>query len=186
MDPRFLPHNAHLEGLVSLLERDPQLRGLRGMPLVHRPALLSLLPRGVPGIYTLGGGRQIGKTTLIKLWMAELLREGVPPGQIAFFTGELIDDHHVLVRLATECLTERQGPGPGYLMLDEVTYIREWDRGVKYLADAGLLEDTILVLTGSDLTFLREARVRLPGRRGSAGVTDFHLYPLSFREMLEL
>lgn len=171
---------------LSVSRPDPQLRVLNALPLVHRPALLARLPRDVPGIYTVGGGRQIGKTTLLKLWMAELLREGVAPPQIAFFTGELIDHHHALVRLVSDHLGHRPGTGPRYLILDEVTYIREWDRAVKYLADAGLLEDTVLVLTGSDLAFLREMRMRLPGRRGPADVSDFHLYPLSFREVLEL
>lgn len=186
MDPRFLPHNSHLDGLVAFHERDPQLRTLRGLPLVYRPPLLKKLPRDLPGIYTVGGGRQIGKSTLLKLWMADLLRDGVAPSRIAFLTGELVDDHHALVRLVSEHLAETQGPGFSYLILDEVTYIREWDRGVKYLADAGLLEDTVLVLTGSDLSFLQEMRVRLPGRRGQADVADFHLYPLSFGEMVGL
>ena len=42
--------------------------------------------------------------------------------------------------------------------MDEVTYIWDWDRGVKYLADAGLLDDVVLVLTGSDSVVIREAR----------------------------
>lgn len=186
MDPRFLPHNSHLDGLAAFEERDPQLRILSGLPLVHRPQLLEELPRDVPGIYTVGGGRQIGKSTLLKLWMRELLRDGIDPTSIAFFTGELIDDHHALIRLLTEHLDERPAAVPRFVILDEVTYIHEWDRGVKYLADAGILEDTVLIVTGSDLTFLREAHMRLPGRRGPADVADFHLYPLSFREMLEL
>jgi hypothetical protein len=78
-------------------------------------------------------------------------------------------------------------PGPlQFVLLDEVTYIRDWDRAVKYLADAGLLERAVLLLTGFDLSFLKDARSALPGRRGAADVTDFHLYPLSFREATAL
>jgi len=66
--------------------------------------------------------------------------------------------------------------------LDEVTYIKDWDKAVKFAADAGLLEDTFLMLTGSDLSLIQEARMRFPGRRGSASIINFHLYPLSFRE----
>jgi predicted AAA+ superfamily ATPase len=54
------------------------------------------------------------------------------------------------------------------------------------LADAGLLEQTVLILTGSDFVFIRDATMRLPGRRGGADVADFHLYPLSFFEVLKL
>ena len=73
-----------------------------------------------------------------------------------------------------------------YLVLDEVSYIDAWDRGVKYLVDAGLLENTCLILTGSDLLLVQEARLRLPGRRGTADRVDFHLHPLSFAETLAL
>jgi len=73
-----------------------------------------------------------------------------------------------------------------YLIVDEVTYIKDWDKGVKYLADAGSLENVVLMLTGSDLIIIREARMRFAGRRGMSGTVDFHLYPLSFRECVKL
>ena len=79
MDPRFAVHNAHREAPSRFAELDPHLRRLRGLPLVHENALLDRLPRDEPGIYTLGGARQVGKTTLVKQWMARLLARGVPP-----------------------------------------------------------------------------------------------------------
>lgn len=185
MDPRFGPHNTHRQEPSRFAELDPQLRRLARAPRIWRPPLLDRLPREVPGIYTLGGGRQVGKTTLLKQWMHALLADGVAPERIAFVTGELIDDHHGLVAILQEL-----GPAPGapltYLLVDEVTYIRDWDQGIKYLADAGLLDDVVLVLTGSDLAVIREARARLPGRRGVADVVDFHLHPLSFGATLRL
>jgi predicted AAA+ superfamily ATPase len=186
MDIRFFPHNTHLEDPGSFVERDPHLRQLGQQLLVHRSHLLDKLPRHHPGIYTVGGGRQIGKTTLMKQWMAELLESGVAPKRIAYLTGELIDDHHSLVRLLTETLNEMASTDVSYLLLDEVTYIRGWDKGVKYLADAGVLENVVMFLTGSDLAIIKEARMRFPGRRGTAGTVDFHLYPLSFLETVRL
>ena len=61
-------------------------------------------------------------------------------------------------------------------MLDEITYIRDWDKVIKYAADSGLLERTILMLTGSDALLIQEARMRFPGRRGKSSIVDFHLY----------
>lgn len=187
MDIRFAPHNTHLENPGSFIKRDPHLRQLRQQLLVHRSHLLDQLPRHEPGIYTVGGGRQIGKTTLMKQWMAELIQNGIVPKCIAYLTGELIDDYHSLVRLITETLDEMPSTNVlRYLLLDEVTYIRNWDRGVKYLTDAGILENVILFLTGSDLVIIKEARMRFPGRRGTASTVDFHLHPLSFLETLRL
>ena len=186
MDPRFLPHNSHLGDARRFVEDDPQLRHLAACPFQHRSSLLDRLPAAVPGIFSLGGGRQTGKSTLLKQWMAELLTKGVPPQAIAYFSGELIDDHHSLLRLMEGQLAMAPDTGCNYLIIDEVTYIRDWDKAVKYAADAGLLERTALLITGSDLAFIQDARMRFPGRRGVAAVADFHLYPLSFREYLTL
>lgn len=186
MDARFLPHNTHLEEPGAFLKLDPHLRQLGKLPLVHHSKLISQLSSLNTGIYTISGGRQVGKTTLLKQMMAQLIKDNIDPKTIAFVTGELIDDHHSLVRVITDVLKEMPGERLKYFIVDEVTYIKDWDKGVKYLADAGLLENVVLMLTGSDLIIIREARVRFPGRRGSSDTVDFHLYPLSFREFVHL
>jgi len=66
IDERFVHHNSHLTNPNDFAERDPQLRKLRDQPLVFRSGLLDQFPKSEPGIYTLGGGRQVGKTTLLK------------------------------------------------------------------------------------------------------------------------
>jgi hypothetical protein len=180
MEPVFAVHNTHRDGLETFVRVDPQLRALAQQPLVHEPRLLTELPRHRSGVYTLGGARQIGKTTLLKQWMVRLLREGVPAESIAFLTGELIDDHHQLVVLLQAELVQMPPQGPLFLIVDEVTYIRGWERAVKYCADAGLLDRVVLMVTGSDLTIVREARAMLPGRRGDAERVDYHLYPVDF------
>jgi uncharacterized protein len=186
MDPRFSANNTHLDDPAHFGERDPQLRRLLKQHYIHRPALLNELPVNIPGIYTLGGGRQIGKTTLLKQWMEKLLGEGIPPAAIAFFSGELIDDHHSLLHLLQTQLASMPTKTLRYLLIDEITYIRDWDKAIKYAADAGLLDDVVCILTESDLVLMQEARMRFPGRRGIAEKADFHLYPLSFRELVIL
>lgn len=186
MDPRFDAHNSHLESIKAFEVRDPHLRKLQGLPVVYHSPLLQNISSNIPGIYSLTGGRQVGKTTAVKLWMLHLLRSGIAPRQIAFLTGELIDDHHVLVRLVQEILSAPSATGRHVLIVDEVTYIQDWDKGIKYLADAGAFENTILLITGSDSVLIQDARKRFPGRRGKSSDVDFHLYPLTFREFLEV
>ncbi len=186
MDPRFAAHNTHLDDAKRFQELDPQLRRLKTQTYIHQPALLAELPHNIPGIYTLGGGRQIGKTTLIKQWMAQLISQKTDPTSIAFFSGELIDDHHSLLQLLKNQLLTMPNQSLRYILLDEVTYIRDWDKAIKYAADMGLLDNVVLLLTGSDLTLIQEARSRFPGRRGKASIVNFHLYPLSFREVIKL
>ncbi len=182
MDIRFAPHNRQWKSAAAFWREDPHLAQLQLQPLVYRSPLIDRLPRTQPGIYTVTGGRQTGKTTLLKQWMGELLHAKMAPTSLLFLTGELIDDHHSLVRLFTEMLPEMPSGTLKMVVLDEVTYIRDWDKGIKYLADAGLLADVALVITGSDTVILQEARMRFPGRRGQADTVDFHLLPLSFAE----
>lgn len=186
MDIRFMPHNMHREDPASFSDRDPHLRQLKQQVWIYRSFLLDRFPFGIPGIYTLGGGRQIGKTTLAKQWMALLMEKGIEAHRIYFLTGELIDDHHSLVRLVTEILGAMPANDINYLIIDEITYVREWDKGIKYLADAGLLENVVVLLTGSDLVIIKEARMRFPGRRGRADTVDFHLYPITYCEAVLL
>jgi len=183
MDSRFSAHNSHLEDAELFSRLDPTLRRLQQQPMIHEASLLKLLPQQA-GIYTITGGRQVGKTTLLKQWMDELLTDNVNPSSIIFLSGEIIDDHHSLVRIINDILEEN--PGVHFLLIDEITYIHQWDKGIKFLADAGQLENIVLMLTGSDMMILHEARMRFPGRRGRADEVDFHLYPLSFAETVKL
>ncbi len=185
-DPQFMIHNSHLEDLAEFSERDPQLKRLNKQIYAYTSPLVSQLPVKNPGIYTITGGRQIGKTTCAKQWMLHLLNEGVSPQCIVYFTGEIIMDHFFLIRQIQSYLQKMPKNLLHYMIVDEVTYINNWDMGVKFLADAGLLENVILILTGSDLAIIREARMRFPGRRGTANQVDYHLHPLSFYEFLKL
>jgi predicted AAA+ superfamily ATPase len=186
IDTRFLPHNSHLEEPMLFTERDPQLRALKHQTYVYHSPIVKEFPFNVPGIYTLGGGRQIGKSTLLKQWMLTLLEKGVIPEAIIFLSGELIDDHHALVNILLNQLQNMPNRTIRYILIDEITYIKDWDKAIKFAADAGYLEDVVLMLTGSDLTLIEEARMRFPGRRGQAEKINFHLYPLSFKEVVLL
>lgn len=58
--------------------------------------MLDNLPTEIPGIYTLGRGRQISKTTLLKQCMQELMLSGIPADSVTYFSGELIIDQTTL------------------------------------------------------------------------------------------
>lgn len=186
LSPQFMVHNSQLETPNEFKKRDPHWRMLSRQVYPYLPPLVHQLPKDIPGIYTITGGRQIGKTTLAKQWMQSLLKEGVNPKSIAYFTGELMVDHLSMIQQLQNYLATMPQDAMQYIIVDEVTYIQNWDMGVKFLADAGLLENAMLVLTGSDSVIIQEARMRFPGRRGSSRQVDYHLYPLSFYETLDL
>lgn len=66
MDIRFAAYNTHQHSPDHFVELDSHLRALANQPYLYKHPLISQLPRDIPGIYTVGGGRQIGKTTLLK------------------------------------------------------------------------------------------------------------------------
>ena len=187
MNDKFLVHNYHLEDAEVFQRRDPQLRRLAQCPMVYESPLIDELPLDTPGIYALGGGRQVGKTTLVKQVMLHLIsHRKILPQKIHYLTGEVIDDHHDLIREVMNFLEDsrtKEGRDLTYLLVDEVTFVSGWDKAVKYLADAGYLERTFLLITGSDMAVIRDALKQLPGRRGTSDKTDFHYYPLSFKEV---
>lgn len=167
-DPLLQLHNSHqTAGIDYFQAHDPQLRRLSQCIYQYEFPLMRQLPCSTPGVYTVGGGRQIGKSTLVKQWMLYLLTEKqVPARNITFLTGDIIDDYHQLIQLITQILAANNDNTLTYVIIDEVTYIKDWDRGIKFLADASLLNQVVLLLTGSDLTMIQEARMRFPGRRG--------------------
>ena len=90
----------------------------------------------IPGIYLISGGRQIGKTTFFKQLILKWLRD------------------------KTFLPEQRQ-----VLFIDEVNYIPDWDKSVKFIADAGMTENMSVILTGSDNRIIKTSMKRFAGRR---------------------
>ena len=143
MDNRFLPHNFHLEEPAAFIQLDPHLRQLARLPLIYRSNLIAQLSELNPGIYTISGGRQVGKTTLLKQWMAQLIKDNVNPDSIVYLTGELVEDHQSLIRVITEVLDEMPDDDLNYLIVDEVTDIKVLIQIVHVTFPIASITDTI-------------------------------------------
>lgn len=185
-DDLFSIYNTHLLSTEQYWEIDSHLKRLSKQPYVYHSPVIDELPREIPGVYTVSGGRQIGKTTLLKQWISVLIQDSVAPESIIFYTGELISDHLQLIKIMREFIAVHESFPMRYIVVDEITYIKDWDKAIKFLADAGFFEHTIVILTGSDLSLMRSARMTFPGRRGKADKVDFHVHSLSFKEVLFL
>lgn len=136
------------------------------------------------GIYVIRGPRQVGKTTLVKLKIKELLEKNEPKN-IFFYSFELSrkpEDIHNKIMEYLETVAQK---GKKYMFLDETTTIPEWSRAVKLLVDKGDIgTDDCVLVTGSSSIDLRKGAERLPGR-GIEGKEFFYL-PCSFRCYLKL
>ena len=181
----FHIHNLFREALERFSRDDPHLRRVARQPFTYVSPLVDTPEFLHPGILMLTGGRQVGKTTCLKQFIAKILEEGrLPPNRVSFLAGELIRDDTELRR---EILSELEGKsGWQVLIVDEIGYVKDWDKAVKFLADAGSLEETTLIVSGSDSAILREAMKRFAGRRGRSARVDFVFHPLSFSETVTL
>lgn len=181
MKDEFQIHNLFRESTERFFKEDPHLRRASLQPFSYVSPLVKTPEFLQPGILMVTGGRQVGKTTCLKQFIAKLLREGLlAPDHISFLAGELIRDDAELRR---EIISEQAGKsGWQVIVIDEISYVKDWDKAVKFLADAGNLEQVTLILTGSDCAILREAMKRFAGRRGPSAKVDFVFYPLSFPE----
>ena len=182
----YSKQNLHWEGLAIFSKQDPQLSNLAKLAYKDAADWWQALSWREPGIYILTGGRQVGKSTSTKLLIQDWLKaKHFQPHQIFYLPCDEIFDakqFSVVVRTFLDAVPNE----PFLLIVDEVTFVRDWDRVIKALADEGQFQRGICLLTGSDSLILKEASMRFPGRRGRAEQVDFHLQPLSFRQYVDL
>jgi predicted AAA+ superfamily ATPase len=180
-------HNLFKKDIDLYIKNDPYLSGLKEYKYIFRSPLEKELPIHTPGIYIITGARQVGKTTFLKLLIKKLLIEdNISPKQIFYITCDLFQRFEELNIVLQQVIKEVDLEKHFYIFLDEITYVKEWDRAIKYFADMGYLKNSTLIITGSDSVILKEAMKKFPGRRGQSAKTDFHYWPISFSEYLKL
>ncbi|AWR98613.1 ATP-binding protein [Metallosphaera hakonensis] len=131
------------------------------------------------------GPRQVGKSTALVLLVKRLL-EKEDPKSIFYFSCDMLSDYKELDQVLGEYmkLRERNRIKSAYVILDEVTFPREWFRTIKYRIDRGEFRNDVLVLSGS-LSMRAKGEVEsFPGRRGKG--RTLIMYPLSFSRFVEV
>lgn len=182
----FFNHNRFRDSLSAFMQADPHLAALSALKIQFSPSWWKDIHWDEPGIYMLTGGRQIGKSTSCKLMIKHCLEQSCfPPDHIFYFPCDEVFDAKELSQIVRHFVESISGK-KFLLIIDEVTYVKGWDRVIKALADEGYFREGLCFLTGSDTIILKEAAMRFPGRRGKAARVDFHLYPLSFAEYVQL
>ncbi len=173
----------------ELILDDEKIKELNLERFRYFPKIIQQFPKQQDAVLTLRGPRQIGKSTSLKLLIRHLLLEmETPKRNIFYFSLDRIEDFNQLYDLI-DCYLKGIRPINSerlYILLDEISFVREWQRGIKALADEGALKNVTLLLTGSNLIDIGKGAERLPGRRGRLDEVDFEQLPLTFREFIEL
>jgi predicted AAA+ superfamily ATPase len=173
----------------ELILEDEKITEYERQGLRYFPPILREFPDKADAVLTLRGPRQIGKSTSIKLLIRKLLLDDkTPKKNVFYFALDRVEDFNQLYELIDSYLRGSRAATQDrlYLFLDEISFVREWQRGIKALADDGKLKNTTLLLTGSNLLDLRKGAERLPGRRGKLDQIDFEQLPMTFAEFISL
>ncbi|MFN8633664.1 MAG: ATP-binding protein [Chloroflexota bacterium] len=174
------------------VERDRHLRRLREATLRWEPSLPFQFERD--SIYTLRGPRQVGKSTVLKRQIAQLISTGWTARRVLYLDIELagLATPRELIASLREYLDAQRvasssvEPERLAIFLDEVTRIDGWAGAIRGLVDNDELRGVTLIATGSHSTDLRKGGERMPGRRGGGRELDLELQPLSFREYVQV
>jgi len=120
------------------------------------------------------GPRQVGKTTFLKLFVRYLIEKGVDPRCILYFSCEPIRDFEKvieIIRFSDSLISCRK-----YILFDEITFVPEWYRAIKYILDTSIGKGKTIFVTGSSSIELRKEM--FPGR----DIRIKYFLPLSFKD----
>jgi len=164
------------------IQQDSQIRTFDASKIKWHPPLLKT-SLAEDALHIIKGPRQVGKTTLLKLFIRNLLADRkVSDKDILFLSldaARTVDE--VLETLLYYLKTVRTS-NRSYLFLDEASFLPEWPRAIKVLIDMGFDRNATFVVTGSSALDLKRSSEKLPGRRGKG--RDSVLLPLSFGQFL--
>ena len=93
------------------------------------------------------GPRQVGKTTFIKLYIKNLIEKGIDPKRTLYFSCEMLRDLNDIIEIVR--FSDTLITGKKYLFFDEVTFVNEWQRAIKFVLDSPLSRDKVIHVTGS-------------------------------------
>lgn len=166
------------------INQDKHIRVFEASRIKWRPPLLKI-NLNEDALHIIKGPRQVGKTTLIKLFIKHLLLDETVSGEDILFVSmdaaRTVDDvMDVILYYFKTIASDRRR----YLFLDEASFFSDWLRGIKVLVDMGFDRNATYVVTGSSALDLKKSAEKLPGRRGKG--RDFVLLPLSFRKFLNI
>lgn len=142
---------------------------------------LDTLPQE-PGILFIRGPRQYGKST----WLEQELRytlQDFGKGTAFFLNGDDLKDIDELEQKILELIPMfHRNSKVRRIFIDEITSIKEWEKGLKRMADRGELKDVLLITTGSSASDILRGSERMPGRKGKFGRTDYIFTGISYKD----
>ncbi len=166
----------------SLIENDLHIKELAESKYIFLN-LEFLDHKFTDGVYIVTGPRQIGKTTHLKLLIKQKI-ESTKKTNFLYFNCDLLETKEDVVDLVETYLKNFPAKKRMFIMLDEITSVKDSILGIKYLIDKGIKKNITYILTGSSTIEIKKTGEYLPGRRGKG--IDFHFAPVSFKDFIKI
>lgn len=135
------------------------------------------------GVYIVTGPRQIGKTTHLKLLIQNKITKDTRENFL-YFNCDILGTKQEIADLVEEYLKNIETSGRKFILLDEITSVKDSILAIKYLVDKGENKQITYILTGSSAVNIKKTGEFLPGRRGKG--KDFMFLPVSFQKFLKI
>lgn len=151
----------------------------RSLPLPFEFGLKEL-PKE-PGIISVRGPRQYGKSTWLELSIEDSIEE-FGKGSAFYLNGDEISTSEELFQKIVELSQSFSKKAKiKRLFIDEITSVTDWEKALKRVVDQRINKDMLVVTTGSKAFDLRRGHERLPGRKGRLAKTEYIFLPCSYR-----
>lgn len=172
----------------SLIQHDKKIVDLDRSAIDWKPRIAYTFDFSKDLVYSLRGPRQVGKTTFVKLQIKKKLDEGISPHNIMYYAFDVDTAPKDLVNIIKDYLdnTKRlRKNNRCFIFLDEISAIKDWQRGIKRLWDQDRLKNCTVIATGSNTIDIKMSSEKLPGRRGiSNDMLDKIMLPMKFSEFV--
>ncbi len=168
------------------LKYDPVIEPLDSQPVRYRPKIMDEINLRAGNIVLLQGARGVGKTTIIKLLISELIeKKKVNPQNIFYYSCHNLNSKEQLNELIKTFISWRRQKKKNnqilYIFIDEATLLKNWFRGIKYLELAGIFKNIKILLSGSvysDIEYIN--------RQSKTKWKNIKVESLSFRQVLSV
>ena len=172
------------------IEEDIKVKEFLTAPVKWRPRILKYMPLDRDVIYSVRGPRQVGKTTLVKILIRDLLEANTNPFDILYYACDLVRTPAMLYELIETFYTWNRGLSKGRIriFLDEISAIPQWQNAIKRFVDQYGNKDITFYLTSSHSLDIELSTERLPGRTGEKEGISTHkiLLPMKFSEYVHI
>jgi len=172
------------------INEDPKLKDFSNAPVKWKPRIAKYMPLDRDVIYSLRGPRQVGKTTLTKILIKDMLEKGTNPIDIFYYACDLVRTPAILYDILESYYDWNRGLSNARIciFLDEMSAVKGWQLALKRFVDQYGNANITFFLTSSHSIDIERSIERLPGRTGEKEAISTHkvLLPMKFAEYVEL